>query len=67
MNTVIFACIHNAGRSQMAAAWFNALCDSSKAKYAARSPRRQAASAKCAAKLLLPVPAVPETSTLLPR
>jgi protein-tyrosine-phosphatase len=22
MNTVIFACIHNAGRSQMAAAWF---------------------------------------------
>ncbi len=32
MNTVIFACIHNAGRSQMAAAWFNALCDSSKAR-----------------------------------
>ena len=32
MNTVIFACIHNAGRSQMAAAWFNALCDSSKAQ-----------------------------------
>ena len=27
MNTVIFACIHNAGRSQMAAAWFNALAD----------------------------------------
>lgn len=23
--TVLFACIHNAGRSQMAAAWFNAL------------------------------------------
>ncbi len=27
MNTVVFACIHNAGRSQMAAAWFNALAD----------------------------------------
>jgi len=27
MNTVIFACIHNAGRSQMAAAWFNALAN----------------------------------------
>jgi arsenate reductase len=25
--TIIFACIHNAGRSQMAAAWFNALSD----------------------------------------
>jgi len=24
MKTVLFACIHNAGRSQMAAAWFNA-------------------------------------------
>lgn len=32
MNTVIFACIHNAGRSQMAAAWFNALADSKKAQ-----------------------------------
>lgn len=32
MNTVIFACIHNAGRSQMAAAWFNALADSRKAR-----------------------------------
>jgi arsenate reductase len=32
MNTVIFACIHNAGRSQMAAAWFNALADSAKAR-----------------------------------
>ncbi|HLK89618.1 MAG TPA: arsenate reductase ArsC [Polyangia bacterium] len=32
MNTVIFACIHNAGRSQMAAAWFNALCDTTKAR-----------------------------------
>jgi arsenate reductase (thioredoxin) len=32
MNTVIFACIHNAGRSQMAAAWFNALADAAKAR-----------------------------------
>src|SRR5262249_40241852 len=32
MKTVIFACIHNAGRSQMAAAWFNALADTSKAR-----------------------------------
>jgi arsenate reductase len=31
MKTVIFACIHNAGRSQMAAAWFNALADAAKA------------------------------------
>lgn len=31
MNTVLFACIHNAGRSQMAAAWFNALSDRTKA------------------------------------
>ena len=31
MNTIIFACIHNAGRSQMAAAWFNALSDPAKA------------------------------------
>lgn len=32
MNTVIFACVHNAGRSQMAAAWFNELADSKKAR-----------------------------------
>jgi len=31
MKTVLFACIHNAGRSQMAAAWFNALADREKA------------------------------------
>ena len=31
MNTVLFACVHNAGRSQMAAAWFNALADPAKA------------------------------------
>jgi arsenate reductase (thioredoxin) len=28
---VLFACVHNAGRSQMAAAWFNRLADSAKA------------------------------------
>jgi len=32
MITVIFACIHNAGRSQMAAAWFNELADATKAR-----------------------------------
>jgi arsenate reductase len=32
MKTVIFACVHNAGRSQMAAAWFNQLADSTKAR-----------------------------------
>lgn len=32
MITVLFACIHNAGRSQMAAAWFNALAHPAKAR-----------------------------------
>ena len=32
MNTVQFACVHNAGRSQMAAAWFNLLVDPAKAR-----------------------------------
>jgi arsenate reductase len=32
MKTIVFACVHNAGRSQMAAAWFNALADPSKAR-----------------------------------
>jgi arsenate reductase len=32
MRTVVFACVHNAGRSQMAAAFFNALADPSKAR-----------------------------------
>jgi arsenate reductase (thioredoxin) len=32
MNTVLFACVHNAGRSQMAAAWFNLLVDRTKAR-----------------------------------
>lgn len=31
MTTVLFACIQNAGRSQMAAAWFNELADPTKA------------------------------------
>lgn len=32
MDTVIFACVHNAGRSQMAAAFFNALADPAAAR-----------------------------------
>jgi len=32
MDTVLFACIHNAGRSQMAAAWFNVLTDRNRAR-----------------------------------
>jgi arsenate reductase len=32
MTTVAFACVHNAGRSQMAAAWFNLLADPTKAR-----------------------------------
>lgn len=31
MKTVLFACVHNAGRSQMAAAFFNQLADPTKA------------------------------------
>ena len=31
MQRVIFACVHNAGRSQMAAAFFNELADPAKA------------------------------------
>ena len=30
--TVLFACVHNAGRSQMAAAWFNQLSDPARAR-----------------------------------
>src|SRR5262249_55956186 len=30
--TVVFACVHNAGRSQIAAAFFNALADPAKAR-----------------------------------
>ncbi|OFW03475.1 MAG: arsenate reductase [Acidobacteria bacterium RIFCSPLOWO2_02_FULL_68_18] len=32
MTTVLFACVHNAGRSQMAAAWFNHMVDPAKAR-----------------------------------
>lgn len=32
MKTVLFACVHNAGRSQMAAAWFRALADARSAR-----------------------------------
>ena len=32
MITVVFACVHNAGRSQMAAAWFNALVEPARAR-----------------------------------
>ena len=32
ISTVLFACVHNAGRSQMAAAFFNALADPVKAR-----------------------------------
>ena len=32
MKTVIFACVHNAGRSQMAAAFFNVMADTSRAR-----------------------------------
>ena len=32
MDTVIFACVHNAGRSQMSAAFFNLLADPAKAR-----------------------------------
>jgi arsenate reductase len=31
-NTILFACVHNAGRSQMAAAFFDALADARKAR-----------------------------------
>lgn len=34
MKTVIFACVHNAGRSQMAAAFFNELADPARARAA---------------------------------
>lgn len=32
MEIVLFACVHNAGRSQMAAAWFSKVCDRTKAR-----------------------------------
>src|SRR5689334_4342738 len=32
MNKIVFACVHNAGRSQMAAAWFNRMADPRRAQ-----------------------------------
>jgi len=32
VTTVLFACVHNARRSQMAAAFFNGLADATKAR-----------------------------------
>src|SRR5439155_5764785 len=32
MDTVLFACVHNAGRSQIDSAWFNKMCDRTKAR-----------------------------------
>ena len=43
MQTVLFACVHNAGRSQMAAAWFNRLADPSKARAISAGTRPAAA------------------------
>src|SRR5262249_35691928 len=39
MLVVLFACVQNAGRSQMAAAWFNLLTDPSKARAASAGTR----------------------------
>jgi arsenate reductase len=41
MKTVIFACVHNAGRSQMAAAWFNHLVSGSTSSSQTPSPNSQ--------------------------
>jgi arsenate reductase len=38
MKTVLFACVHNAGRSQMAAAWYNRLSSSGQAISAGTAP-----------------------------
>jgi arsenate reductase len=38
MKTVLFACVHNAGRSQMAAAWYNRLSPSGQAISAGTAP-----------------------------
>jgi arsenate reductase len=32
MDLVVFACVHNAGRSQIAAAWFNTLADAGRVR-----------------------------------
>lgn len=39
MKTVIFACVHNAGRSQMAAAFFNQMADTAIARAASAGTR----------------------------
>ena len=39
MKQVLFACVHSAGRSQLAAAWFNALADPAKARAQAAGTR----------------------------
>jgi arsenate reductase len=41
MKKVVFACIHNAGRSQMAAAWFNLLVTESRPKSQTPTPNFQ--------------------------
>jgi arsenate reductase len=40
VKTIVFACVHNAGRSQMAAAWLNHLADPAQARaiYAGTAP-----------------------------
>ena len=42
-DVVIFACVHNAGRSQMAAAWFNQLADPARARAESAGTRPGAA------------------------
>ena len=41
MKTVIFACVHNAGRSQMAAAFFAQLADPARARAFGEAGRRR--------------------------
>jgi arsenate reductase len=43
MIRVLFACVQNAGRSQMAAAWFNALADKTRAEAVSAGTRPAAA------------------------
>jgi arsenate reductase (thioredoxin) len=43
MKTVLFACVHNAGRSQMAAALFNALAEPKRARAISAGTRPAAA------------------------
>jgi arsenate reductase len=41
MKKVVFACVHNAGRSQMAAAWFNLMVTESTPKSQTPTPNVQ--------------------------